>query len=446
MNPPKTMQVLTVTYIAPSQIKSRPGNPRRHPRRQIKQLVASMREFGFVSPVLVDEETVLIAGHGRLEAAQVAGLELVPVIQLGGLSEVQKRALMVADNKLTENAAWDPELLTTTLRELVDIQYDVELTGFDTGELDRLLHFTDGAGAADDADEEDEPDRNVPAVSRDGDTWILGDHGLYCGDGLQAPSYGAVLDGRKAQMIFTDPPYNVPIDGHVSGLGAVRHRNFVMASGEMSEAEFVEFLKVSTSLMTRFSEDGSLHFICMDWRHLYHLLTATRGIYAEQKNLCVWAKSNAGMGSLYRSRHELVAVFKNGQAPHINNVELGRHGRHRSNVWEYAGASSFGSTRQQDLEAHPTVKPVALIADAILDCSKPNGIVLDPFGGSGTTILACQRTKRRAAVIEIDPHYVDVAVHRFEKATRTTAIHAETGLSFEALRRSRFAAGGEGAP
>lgn len=349
------MQVLNVTYAPPSAIKPRPSNPRRHSKRQIKQLAASIREFGFVNPVLVDEENVLIAGHGRLVAAQMAGLELVPVIQLAGLTDAQKSALMVADNKLAENATWDPELLTATLRDLVDINYDVELTGFDTGDIDKLLRFTDGPGPADDADEVAEPDRELPAVSRQGDTWVLGEHRLHCGDALQAASYEAVLGGDKAQMVFTDPPYNVQIDGHASGLGETRHRDFAMASGEMSEAEFIAFLKASTSLMARFSENGSLHFVCIDWRHLYELLAATREVYAEQKNLCVWSKSNAGMGSLYRSRHELIPVFKNGRAPHINNVELGRRGRHRSNVWEYPGASSFGKTRDEDLQAHPTV-------------------------------------------------------------------------------------------
>ena len=307
----------------------------------------------------------------------------------------------------------------------------------ETTEIDILLgHDADGLSEADDADEVLEPDRGAAPVSQVGDLWRLGDHWLYCGDAPDASSYSALLGDEKAEMIFTDPPYNVSIDLHARGLGRLRHREFAMASGEMSEPEYIQFLKSAAGLLARFSQDGSIHFVCMDWRHLFALLSAVGGIL-ELKNLCVWCKSNGGMGSLYRSQHELVAVFKNGRAPHINNIELGKRGRYRTNVWHYAGVNSFRAGRARDLEAHPTVKPIKLVADAILDCSKVNGIVLDPFAGSGTTILACERSQRRAAAIEIDPHYVDTAIRRFEKMTGTSAVRAETGMSFEELRALR---------
>jgi hypothetical protein len=242
-------------------------------------------------------------------------------------------------------------------------------------------------------------------------------------------------------MVFIDPPYNVPINGHVSGLGKVKHRDFAMASGEMSEARYVGFLGTCFGYLIGHSVNGSIHFICMDWRHSFELLSAARPIYSELKNLCVWNKDNGGMGSLYRSKHELVFVFKNGSATHINNVELGRHGRNRTNVWDYAGVNSLRDGRLEELAMHPTVKPVALVADAILDCSKRGGIVLDCFGGSGTTLIAAEKTGRRGYLMELDAAYVDVAIRRFQKLTGKQATHGETQRTFADLERDRI--GGE---
>jgi DNA modification methylase len=262
----------------------------------------------------------------------------------------------------------------------------------------------------------------------------LGDHRLFVGDATATASYEGLLrqsDGTLEQvdLVFTDPPYNVPIQGHVSGLGAVRHREFAMASGEMSQTEFIAFLKTVFGLMAGVSRDGAIHFVCMDWRHMGEVLQAAEGTYAELKNLCIWNKDNAGMGSLYRSKHELVFVFKHGTAPHINHVELGAKGRYRTNVWDYAGVNSFGNGRS-DLELHPTVKPVGLIADAIRDCSNRNGIVLDPFGGSGSTLIAAERTGRKARLIEIDPHYADTIVRRWQDLTGAAARDAASGQAF----------------
>jgi len=238
-------------------------------------------------------------------------------------------------------------------------------------------------------------------------------------------------------MIFTDPPYNVRVDGNVCGLGAIKHREFQMASGEMTESEFIQFLKTTLGNLASFSVDGSIHFVCMDWRHCFEVISAGRNIYGELKNLCVWNKTNGGMGSLYRSKHEFVFVFKNGNGTHINNVELGSHGRYRTNVWDYPGISSMQASRLEELAMHPTVKPVALVTDAILDCSKRGGIVLDCFGGSGTTLVAAEKTGRRGYVMEIDPAYVDVSVRRFEKLTGKEASHAESGLTFAETKDRR---------
>jgi DNA modification methylase len=244
------------------------------------------------------------------------------------------------------------------------------------------------------------------------------------------------MDGEPAELVFTDPPYNVPIAGHVSGLGRQAHGDFAMASGEMSEAEFTGFLTTSLGAMAAQTKDGAIHFICMDWRHLPELLAAGKAVYHEQKNLCVWVKSNGGMGSLFRSQHELIAVFKKGAAPHINNVDLGRHGRNRTNVWTYPGMNSFGAERDGALAMHPTVKPVALVQDAILDCSNRGGIVLDGFGGSGTTLIAAERTGRRARLLEIDPAYVDVTLRRFRDHIGTEPVHASSGQTLTDLEKS----------
>jgi DNA modification methylase len=306
------------------------------------------------------------------------------------------------------------------------------------GELDCRLDGAAG-GMMGDPDDLYPPSSDREPISRRGDVWRLGPHCVVCGDALKADTYSAALGDEKAAMVFTDPPYNVPIAGHVSGLGTVRHREFAMASGEMSEAEFKGFLAGMMTHAAAFSADGSIHFHFIDWRHLRTLLEAGDGIYSELKNLCIWVKSNAGMGSLYRSQHELVTVFKKGSAPHCNNVELGKHGRHRSNVWEYPGANSFSPTRKSDLEAHPTVKPVAMVADAIRDVTKRGDLVLDPFLGSGTTLIAAERSGRRCAGIELDPLYVDTAIRRWMKLTGKPVVLAADGRSFDDVASERRA-------
>jgi DNA modification methylase len=382
--------------------------------------------------VVVDAERRIVAGHGRVAAARQLGMDAVPVIRIEDLSEDQIRAYRLADNQLAAIAGWDEELLATELQHLCEfqIEFDPRITGFTTAEIDLRISSLDARSTVDEADRLPDIGPDAGPVSRRGDLWILGPHRLLCGDATRPEDFARLLDGERAQLVFTDPPYNVPVDGHVCGLGGVQHAEFAMASGEMSGAEFTAFLETVMRNLARSSTDGSIHFVCMDWRHLYEALTASRAVYGEMKNLCVWNKTNGGMGSLYRSKHELVLVLKNGTAPHINNVALGKHGRYRTNVWDHAGISSFGKGRREDLEMHPTVKPVALVAEAIQDCSDRGGIVLDPFAGSGTTLIAAMRTGRCARVMEIDPGFVDLAIRRFETLTGETARHLESGLTF----------------
>jgi 16S rRNA G966 N2-methylase RsmD len=437
----KYFKKMQVKYLPVSGLKPHADNPRTHTPKQIRELAASFRQFGFINPIVVDSDKQLIAGHGRLEAAKLLGMVRIPAICVDHMSEAQKRAYMIADNKLALNATWDVELLERELQYILklDSEFDLTITGFETAEIDLMFEVGSGPGSNDDAANEiPQLDRSKPTVTREGDLWLFDGHRLLCADATKPDSFGSLLHGKPAQMVFIDPPYNVPINGHVSGLGNVKHRDFAMASGEMSEARYIGFLGTCFGYLIGHSVNGSIHFICMDWRHSIELLSAARPMYSELKNLCVWNKDNGGMGSLYRSKHELVFVFKNGSAPHINNVELGRHGRNRTNVWDYAGGNSLRDGRLEELAMHPTVKPVALVADAILDCSKRGGIVLDCFGGSGTTLIAAEKTGRRGYLMELDAAYVDVAIRRFQKLTGKQATHSETQRTFADMERGRI--------
>jgi DNA modification methylase len=411
-------------------LRPSPNNPRRHSPAQITQIAASIKEFGFTNPLLIDADGTVIAGQGRLEAAKELGLTVVPVVPLAHLTQTQRRAYVIADNRLAEHSKWDTEILAIELHALMDLDFEIQLTGFTGLDLDQMLRLDT------DEDEPPETDSARPPVSRLGDLWQLGDHRICCGDSLEPASYEAVLQGELAQVVFTDPPYNVRIDGHVTVGSKGRHGEFAMASGEMTRAQFTTFLRTVCTRLKEAAQDGAICFICMDWRHLPELLEAALP-QLEWKNLCVWNKDNGGMGSLYRSKHELVLVFKHGTAAHINNVELGKHGRNRTNVWDYPGANSGGRERMAHLAMHPTVKPVAMIADALLDCSNRRGLVLDPFGGSGSTLLAAQRTGRRAALIELDPKYVDVAIRRFAAQTGIGAVLHGTEQSFDDVADER---------
>jgi DNA modification methylase len=394
----------------------------------------------WTNPILIDESATILAGHCRLEAAKRLGMADVPTITIAGLSDSEKRAVVIADNRLPERAVWDFDLLREHFRNLIEVDFAVELSGFTTGEIDLVMDGKPAASTANDpADDLTGLTLDGPAVAHLGDIWELGRHRLICGDARRGDDYERLLRGDFAQMIVTDPPYNVKIDGHAMGRGKVRHREFAMASGEMSEAAFADFLDGFIRLVIRFSRNGAIHYVFMDWRHVRTLLNAAHPHYSELKNLLAWNKTNAGQGSFYRSKHELIAVFKNGTATHINNFGLGGQGRYRTNVLDYPGVNSLHPARRGDLELHPTVKPVALIADLIRDCSRRNGIILDPFGGSGTTILAAERTGRIARVIELDPLYVDIAIRRWERVTGARVRHVKTGLTFAEVEAERHA-------
>lgn len=410
-------------------------NARHHSRKQVKAIAAGMTEFGVTNPPLVDEAGEIIAGHGRLEAAKQLNLASIPIIRISGLSEIQKKALRLADNKLALDSAWNLELLSAELTDLATTDFDITLTGFETIEVDKLT--TPSLGLR----ELDNPLPEPPAypTACSGDIWALGDHLLAIGDARDVSVYRRLLGPKLADMVITDPPYNVPISGHVSGKSRVTHDEFRMASGEMSGTEFGTFLAASLALARDSSRDGSLHYVFADWRMIGRLTAVGDELFSTLLNIAIWAKPNGGMGSFYRSQHEMVAIFKHGNAPHVNNVQLGRMGRHRSNVWQYPGASGFSKTRKKDLADHPTVKPVALVADAIRDATKPGDLVLDPFGGSGTTLIAAELTKRRAALVEIEPKYADVTLRRFQEHTGVEPVLLPDRIPLFAVRAERTA-------
>jgi len=423
-----------IAYRPIRELRLDPKNPRTHTALQIRQIARSIDEFGFNCPILVDATLKVIAGHGRVMAAQQLGWLEVPTIALEHLSEAQAKAFAIADNRLTENSRWDEQLLAQQLQELslLNLDFDLEVTGFDTGEIDlRIEALNEQLGDAADA----LPDQVAGTpITGPGDLWLLGRHRVYCGSALDAAAYATLMGRSKAAMVLSDPPYNVPINGHVSGFGAIRHREFAMASGEMTKQEFTDFLSTAIIMISKNSAPGSVHFYFIDWRHLVELYDAGSAARFELLNLCVWAKDSAGMGSLYRSQHELVLVFRNGSERHRNNVQLGRFGRNRTNLWQYPGAVGLRGSEEGNLIAlHATPKPVAMLADAIMDVTARGDIVLDSFSGSGSTVIAAERTGRRCYGIEIDPLYVDVIVRRWQMWTRDRARHAASGRLFNEL-------------
>jgi DNA modification methylase len=431
------MNDLLVEYLAPGVLIAYANNARKHSTEQMRQIERSIREFGFVTAILVDEQNRVVAGHGRLEAAKNLKIPRVPVVRVKHLTEPQLRAYRLADNKIAENATWDDGLLRVELDFLMnpDLNFDVDLTGFSTPQIDILF------GADQEIpDEPPLPDLvdTAVAVSREGDIWQLGPHRVACGDSRDPALLDALMEGEKSAMVFTDPPYNVSIGGMVSGLGKHCHEEFKMASGEMSCAQFTAFLNESISAALSTCAAEALIYVCMDWRHITELSEAYEPLGLTLLNLAVWVKTNAGMGSLYRSQHELVFILKKGHASHANNVELGRHGRYRTNVWQYAGMNAFGKEREAALAVHPTVKPIALVMDAIKDVTAHADIVFDGFLGSGTTVLAAHRTHRRGYGIELDPRYVDVCLARWMSLTGQQPIHIGAHHSFDQLRQSRL--------
>ncbi|MGA2908981.1 MAG: DNA methyltransferase [Terracidiphilus sp.] len=433
---------LSIVFLPISALKTNPKNARTHSKHQIRQIAESIRVFGFTNPALVDSQDHIIAGHGRVEAAKVLGMAQVPTIRLEGLSDEQIRAYIIADNKLAENAGWDRSILAIELQNLITLDcadFDVTITGFEIPEIDVILEEAQRASEMEDP--LPEPVLDEAPVTEPGDLWLLGQHRIQCGNSLYVEAYKALMGNRRAAMAFTDPPYNVRIDGHATGNGSIHHREFAMASGEMADAEFFAFVNNFCHMLAKHSAQGSVHFICIDWRHVGDLISAGKQNYDELLNLCVWVKDNGGMGSFYRSQHELVLVFRNGKGPHRNNIQLGQFGRNRTNVWSYPGVQTFSKQGDEGnlLAVHPTVKPVAMVADAILDCTARGDIALDSFLGSGTTLMAAERVGRICYGIEIDPFYVDVAVRRWQKQTGDLATHSVTGVRFNDIASKKEA-------
>jgi DNA modification methylase len=427
----------------PANLKPWSGNPRTHSDKQKAKLKASIRKFGFTSVVVVDENGTVLSGHCRVEVAKELELTTIPTRVISGLKESQKAAFVIADNKLGLLSGWDNPSLKKAIEEiLIEDELEIETTGFSTAEIDLMF---DGPGEPEGTDPDDLEAGDIPkeVISRVGDCWHLGHHRLLCGDALDPASYEAVMRGDLAQLVVSDVPYNVKINGHVSGKGKVKHAEFPMASGEMSQKEFTNFLHAAFLHTHAFSQDGAIHFYFIDWRHIRELQDAAQLLFGAPRQMCVWVKENGGMGTFYRSRHELVFAFKKGEVPHINNFELGQHGRYRTNVWEYPGANSFQGGGHELLASHPTVKPVSLIADALRDCSNRKGIVLDPFAGSGTILIAAERTGRYARAIELDPQYIDVAILRWQRVTDKQAVLAATGQTWNQVRTERLTKTGE---
>jgi DNA modification methylase len=441
---------LSIACVPLDRLKPDPKNARQHSAKQIRQIASSIEAFGFNVPILVDADLNVIAGHGPLLACKRLGWSEAPTIRLEHLSEPQKRAFMIADNRLTEVASWDDRLLAEQLQALssVELDFDIETIGFDMGEIDLRIESLNTKETS--ASEPPIPDVTGPAVSRAGDLWLIGRHRLLCGDARDEAAHAELMGAERAAAVFSDPPYNVAIDGHVSGLGKLHHREFVMAAGEMTPEGFTQFLTAALERMKASSDPGSPAFVCMDWRHMSELHASAGSASLDMLNLCVWTKPNAGMGSLYRSQHELVFVFKLGAGRHRNNVQLGAYGRNRGNVWAYAAGPGFGRTGEEGrlTALHPTVKPTAMIADAILDVTRRGDIVLDPFLGSGATLMACERTGRRCCGLELDHIYCDVIVRRWQAYTGGSARLATTGESFDAVSAARggTAASGDAAP
>ena len=426
------MANLTIENMALNQIRAYAKNAKNHPEGQIQQIAASIRKFGFNNPILVDENLEIIAGHGRVAAAQILGLKTVPAIRLSHLSDAQKRAYRLADNKIAENGGWNADLLRLEISELEQIcgDLDISLTGFSDVELDVL--------AMGDKPIADPKANNVPYIPENeivtcpGDVWCIGDHRIICGNSLDGDAFKKLLSDRQVDMVLQDPPYNVKISGHVCGAGNIHHKEFMMASGEMTSDEFTQFLRKNFELCAKYSRPGALHYNFMDWRHMGEILTAGNDVFSNLVNMCVWCKSSGGMGSLYRSQHELCFVFKNGKESHVNNVNLGKNGRYRTNVWQYAGVNAFGR-HKADIKMHPTVKPVEMLKDAILDVTRRGDVVLDTFLGSGSTLIAAHQSKRVCYGIELEPLYVDTTIRRFLEMFHIDAIHQSSGKTYSEL-------------
>ncbi len=424
---------IVITWHAPAELKDARRKVRKIEDKHLADMVHAISHFGFVVPLIIRGNRV-VDGHTRLEAARKLALPKVPCIDVSHLSEEKVRLLTVSINRMAETGAWDMAELKFELEELEAMEFDLTLTGFTMPEIDIVL----GDEAEDQDKEEKIPEPPAVPVTMEGDLWLLGEHRVLCGSALAAADYERLMAGDLAAAVLTDPPYNVVIEGNVSGLGKIKHGEFKMASGEMTRAQFEEFLTTFLAFCLRYLLAGAVAFGFMDWRSIDLLTAAGRKVGFKHINTSVWNKGSGGMGTLYRSAHEFVAVFCKGDVPRVNNVELGKHGRDRTNVWTYPGANKPGTSGAKALKDHPTPKNLEMCADALRDVTRREEIVLDPFLGSGTTLIAAEQTGRICYGIELEPKFVDVIVRRWEKMTGGAAIHAETGQTFEATGDERL--------
>ena len=418
-NSQNNLQLVDINLIA-LKLKSL----RKHSKKQLQKLKNAIIKVGYVNPILLDEKHNIIAGELRLLAAKELGFTQIPAIILENLTPEEADAISILDNRIAEDGEWNFGNLKEEIEKLMKFDITFEDLGFDTVDYDEIFLINDSdESKVHNSDNEDESwlDANIPPKVKFGDLWRLGDHFVYCGDSLLVRSFEILMQGELAQIVITDPPYNCKINGHVCGLGKTKHDEFAMASGEMTETEFAEFISKFMQHLIKFSIDGSLHYLFMDWAGLNTLLTQGKRHYTELKNIAVWNKLIGGMGALYRSQHEMIPIFKNGKAKHQNHIKLGKNGRYRTNIWDYPGIRATNPSSLELLKLHPAVKAVPMLHDILLDSSSKNDIVLDCFGGSGSTLLAAERCKRRARLIEISPRYVDVTIYRWEKETGKTA-------------------------
>ncbi len=429
------MTELKIETVNVGQLKPYKNNAKIHSPDQISQIADSINQFGFVNPILIDENDEIIAGHGRFEAAKVLNLSQVPVIRIGHLTNVQKRKLRIADNRISENGGgWDADLLNIEIGELCELEdiADITITGFNDIEIDQILAEPRTKTEVKKLDA-------VPYVADDeiitvpGDIWEFDDgHRIICGDSTDRDTFAELLVNKRVNMVLQDPPFNIKIDGFVSGNGTVKHPDFAMAAGEMSDSEYTEFLGKNFALCSEYATDNAMIFNFIDWRNIMPMLIACKQHFARYINLCVWVKNKAGMGTPYRSQHELCTVFlnKGGKVP--DHIKLGKYGRNRSNVWHYYGCNSYGPHRN-DLKMHPTVKSFEMLSDIMLDVTSVGDKVLDCFLGSGSTLIAAQRHKRICYGIEYEPKYVDTCVKRFYEAFGIDAKNLRTGKTYTQL-------------
>lgn len=424
--------------LSPAALKLPNRAQRRHAKAKLKKLRKNLQRYGIVSPLIVDTKLRVLDGCARLQLARELMVTTVPVIVVDGLSEAELKALSLALNKLAEDAEWDWDAVADNLKSIIEIDadFDLQLSGFAVPEIDNIILGAEKRGQVDSIDQ-DIPAPPARPVAQEGDLFQLGAHRVYCGSNFAPGCNDDLWSTVSAQALFTDAPYNVPVSGHITGHGKIQHREFPMASGEMSREEFIAFLIESLKAQIACLVDGSLIYLFIDWRHIEELQAAARSLGLTPINMCVWIKNNGGLGSLYRSQHELVFVYRKGDTQHRNNVQLGRYGRNRTNVWNYDGVNSFNPSRRAELALHPTTKPVPLVEDALRDCTKRRDVVIDGFLGSGSTLLAAERTGRVCYGAELDRGYCDLIINRWQRLTGKDAVHAASGRTFRDLKARR---------